>query len=609
MTRLITSFSPLDITEVLQTIVSMLDPASQVAAILVSHRWYNCCSPILWNTISSSDWSLSRFSPRQLYGHALLVRSLEWHSVQPNLQPLYPQSYQLFNDFDNKNSSETSLGGQSDVTARILTLEDAVPEQLSLICLSKIVGRCANLQKLCLNAERDGIHVDTMQAIQSLRFLQSLELYANRVVADQETMKSKMWLLNVQELVRELPQLRRLVLRGTAFCFQTSPETPQVQFDFEENMDQDANQAQPDLVEAVSCVCVTNECTDPNLETMSLQCNTLSLPIQHLSIDTAISENELTLLLQQCPLLESLDLPGGLSWEWSDDFIKHFAESCPRLQAFSVNASYHLAISDEKLSALIRGLPPMRRFGARACQVGDSTLIALEERCPDLQKLDISLAKGHKITKAILYKYLKHTKHLERLEAEAVWISLQDLQVSEAQHDQGEELVENLEGGAGIHHHLQEANVSTVASNTTNQSAGATTCGEWANREKLRHLAIGFTSPDRSTRLCKDMYGLLATLTRLEHLQLSYTCLDLSPEFGFHQLSSLKDLRTLSIETCGYPALTQEDLVWMVTAWPKLERIYVNLPGASKERQFRAWLKEAKREDVVIESRQSMVHF
>ncbi|KAG0006708.1 hypothetical protein BGZ80_005169, partial [Entomortierella chlamydospora] len=90
---------------------------------------------------------------------------------------------------------------------------------------------------------------------------------------------------------------------------------------------------------------------------------------------------------------------------------------------------------------------------------------------------------------------------------------------------------------------------------------------------------------------------LLATLTRLEHLQLSYTCLDLSRESGFHQLSSLKDLRILSIETCGYPALTQEDLVWMVTAWPKLERIYVNMPGASKERQYRVWLKEAKRED------------
>ncbi|KAG0002189.1 hypothetical protein BGZ79_003440 [Entomortierella chlamydospora] len=601
----------MDITEILQTIVSMLDPESQLASILVSRHWYNCCVPILWNKISSTDWSLSRFSPRQLYGHAHLVRSLEWHSVHPNLQPLYPQYDQLFNDVDIKKiPSKSSLGGHSDVTAKTLTTDDNVPEQLSLLCLSKIVGHCANLQKLCLRAERDGIHVDTMQAIQSLMFLQSLELYTNRVVTDQETMKSKMLLLNVQELVKELPQLRRLVVRGTAFCFQTPEETLQGQLDLGENMDQDAGQAQLDVVEAVSCACVTNERTDPIL---SPQCiNTLSLPIQHLSLDTAVSESELTLLLQQCPLLESLDLPGGLAWEWSDDFIKNFAESCPRLQAFSVNASYHLAISDERLSALIRGLPPMRIFGARACQIGDSTLTALEERCPDLQKLDISLAKGHKITKAILYKYLKHAKSLEHLEAEAVWISLQDLQVSEAQ-DQGDELVENLEGGTGFHHHhllLQEAEASSAASNTTsNQSAGATTCSEWASREILQHLAIGFTSPDRSTRLCKEMYSLLATLTRLEHLQLSYTCLDLSRESGFHQLSSLKDLRILSIETCGYPALTQEDLVWMVTAWPKLERIYVNMPGASKERQYRVWLKEAKREDVAIESQQSMVHF
>ncbi|KAF9153799.1 hypothetical protein BGX21_002198 [Mortierella sp. AD011] len=605
MTRITTSLSPLDIAEILQAIVSMLDPKSQLAAILVSCRWYNCCVPILWNTISSTDWSLSRFSPRQLYGHAHLVRSLEWHSVHPNLQPLYPQYDQLFNDVDNKILSISSFGGHSDVTAKTLTTDDTVPEQLSLLCLSKIVGHCVNLQNLCLRAERDGIHVDTMQAIQSLTFLQSLELYTNRVVTDQETMKSKVLLLNVQELVKELPQLRRLVVRGTAFCFQAPEESPQGQLDLGENMDQEASQL--NIVEAVSCACVTNERTDLIL---SPQCiNTPSLPIQQLSLDTAVSEGELTLLLQQCPLLESLDLPAGLAWEWSDDFIKDFAESCPRLQAFSINASYHLAISDERLSALIRGLPPMRRFGARACQIGDFTLAALEERCPDLQKLDISLAKGHRITKAILYKYLKRAKSLEHLEAEAVWISLQDLQVSDAQ-DQGDELVENSGGGAGFHH-LQEAEVSSTTSNNTatDLSVGATTCSEWASREILQHLAIGFTSPDRSTRLCKEMYGLLATLTRLEHLQLSYTCLDLSPSSGFHQLSSLKDLKILSIETCGYSTLTQEDLVWMVTAWPKLERIYVNMPGASKERQFRAWLKEAKREDVVIESQQSMVHF
>ncbi|KAF9989486.1 hypothetical protein BGZ75_006178 [Mortierella antarctica] len=105
------------------------------------------------------------------------------------------------------------------------------------------------------------------------------------------------------------------------------------------------------------------------------------------------------------------------------------------------------------------------------------------------------------------------------------------------------------------------------------------------------------------------MYSLLATLTQLEHLQLSYTCLNVSADSGFHQLKSLTRLRVFSIETCGYSSLSREDLVWMVKAWPKLERIYVNLPGGTKDKQFRAWLKEVGREDVAIESQQAMMYY
>ncbi|KAF9103478.1 hypothetical protein BGX27_010557 [Mortierella sp. AM989] len=620
MTCLISSVSPLDITEVLQTIVSMLDPASQVAATLVSHHWYNCCSPILWSTITNSDWTLPHFSPRQLYGHAHFVRSLEWHSVQTNFQLLYPQLDHLHFDVYNKDITTIILGAQPNAKATISTTEDTFREQPSLVCLSKIVGRCTNLQDLCFHAERDGIHVETIQAIQSLRFLQSLELYANKVVADQESMRSTMWLLSVQDLVNGLPQLKKLVLRGSAFCFQSPPEIPQ---GIESDVDREDHQAQPEteVVEGeVSCAynnaaCSTNERGDeranPNLELLFLKPSLQSLPIEHLSIDTAISESELTLLLQQCPLLESLDLPGGIGWEWSDDFIRSVAESCPYLQAFFINASCYPPVADERLSALIKGLPPMRRFGARACQVGDHTLLALEEKCPELEKLDISLAKGHQLSKAKLYEYLRHAKNLIHLEAEAVWILLQDLQVNEVgqnedqPHEQGEEGAG--QEGAGTHHQEVEATTSTTS--TADQTVGQAPCGGWASQRTLQYLAIGFTSHDRSIHQCSDMYSLLAKLTNLNHLQLSYTCLDFSYESGFHQLASLRELRTFSIETCGYTALKREDLVWMVTAWPKLERIHVNLPGASKERQFQAWLKEANREDVAIKSRQPLVYF
>ncbi|KAF8979359.1 hypothetical protein BGZ46_005524 [Entomortierella lignicola] len=601
MTRLISPYSPFDIIEVLQTVISMLDPKSQVAASLVS-----------------------RHCPRQLYGHARFVHSLEWRSAPTYFEPLYPHLDQIYYDFDDNNnkSADIMLKSLSDTVTKISTAEETVKEQLPLRCLSKIVGRCTNLQKLSLRAERDGIHVDTIQAIQSLCFLQSLELYANRTVADQEataTTKttSKMRLLNVQEIVKDLPQLKELVIRGSAFCLQSpppQPDSPHELLDIKtEDVDQDESQAQVQAqahnnalahTESESCAATHNNnavfLTNDNSETYPNK-GIITFPIQHLSIDTAMTENELILLLQQTPFLECLELPGGLSWEWSDKFIQSFAQSCPHLQEFHINSSSNILTSDERLSALIRGLPPLHSFSARACKVGDLTLIALEEKCPELKRLDISLSKGHLLSKAKLYGYLRHAKNLEHLEAEAVWISVQDLLVvSEEQQDQGgDQMVNEEEGGAGIHQ--QEVQALPVASDTLNITAGAAPlCSGWSNRKTLSHLSIGFSSPDRSTRQCSAIYDLISTLTRLEHLQLSYTCLDLSSSAGFHQLSNLRDLRTFSIETCGYSALTQEDLLWMVTAWPRLERIYVNMPGTSKERQFRAWLKEANREDVAL---------
>ncbi|KAG0257243.1 hypothetical protein BG011_004065 [Mortierella polycephala] len=225
-------------------------------------------------------------------------------------------------------------------------------------------------------------------------------------------------------------------------------------------------------------------------------------------------------------------------------------------------------------------------------------VLDIPECSPDLETLDISLTRGQGLSKVMLYEYLRHAKGLKRLEADGVWILLEDVyRAHGTDKNQSQEYEEEHEQ----RHEPQQQEQLQLP------SPEKPSCHGWASQDTLQYLNIGFTSPDRGTQKCHAMFSLLSSLTSLEHLYLSYTCLNLTPVAGFHQLQALTRLRTFSIETCGYAPLNKEDVLWMAAAWPKIEKIYVNLPGSSKERQLRTWLKEAHREDVVIESQQSMM--
>lgn len=406
--------------------------------------------------------------------------------------------------------------------------------------------------------------------IGSLPYLHSLELYLNNIVfpaleCDNDVVggdtvaRSRVATREVciQELIRPCAQLKHLVLRGTAFKFLLMVTPTQ----------------SDELAKANSAVAFV-------------------LPhIQELTLDIpGLSEPELIYWLHQCPKLESLSLPGGLAWEWSDDFLCTMAETCPHLEAFSINGSSFgsLAMSEERLTALVRAFSTsgqLKTFAARACHIGDSTLQALQEFAPGLEHLDISLTRSPGLLTTGLLSYLCHTgaKNLKCIEADGVWIQSHDLREFYLQQD------------------------------AQDQEPWGWTC-----KDTLERLVIGFSSPDRTTTnpvpttnmpnpieseasrpLSWYMYKHLSTLIQLEQLQLSQTCLDLSPEGGMHQLQSLKQLRTFSIESCGYAALTQDQVRWMAstTHWPRLETIYINPPGASCERQIQSWLTEMGRQD------------
>ncbi|KAI9236250.1 MAG: hypothetical protein BYD32DRAFT_419289 [Podila humilis] len=639
-----------DIPEILQAITSHLDPASLVSCLQVSHHWFLTCAPLLWSQISARDWlhfsagsnnegkwgpapllannnksspspSLSLYKASQpSNSYAKLVRSLEYHAslmrqrhwiaplplsrcrhpvvipaTLPGKSTKDPSGKSLFCQEHNNTPAqqhsvlESALAHAPPSDTCFLRQnkpnESVPPHQQETaqdgqvtLCAAKgmtsILRNCSNIQTLRLHAEcygngEQGMPIETLCMIGSLTYLQSLELYLNNivfpalegdsgVVGGDTVARSRVATREVciQELIRPCAQLKHLVLRGTAFKFLLMV-TP----------------TQSELAKANSAVAFV-------------------LPrIQELTLDIpGLSEPELTCWLHQCPNLESLSLPGGLAWEWSDDFLCTMAETCPHLEAFSINGSSFgsLAMSEERLTALVRAFSTsgqLKTLAARACHFGDSTLQALQEFAPGLEHLDISLTRSPGLSTAGLLSYLCHAgaKNLKCIEADGVWIQSHDLRDFDFQQES----------------HDQEPQ-------------------GWTCKDTLERLVIGFSSPDRTTTnpvptthlpsaieseasrpLSWYMYKHLSTLTRLERLQFSQTCLDLSPEGGIHQLQSLKQLRTFGIESCGYAALTQDQVRWMAstTHWPRLETIYINPPGASCERQIQSWLSEMGRQD------------
>ncbi|OAQ27851.1 hypothetical protein K457DRAFT_20853 [Linnemannia elongata AG-77] len=716
----------MEIPEILQKIVTNLDPKSLVAASLVSHHWHKHITPLIWHTIHPQDWTHSLFRPRTLYAQADLVRDFAWHATtssvyqqavaaralqlmgmetsamgtQVVISPPPSSMMMMMTQFDvreggpflkpplqgqqeEQQRDEKEAGQAADTETRngqvpttsshtTTTTPPPIPvlDQLSLICLTKIVAQCVNLQKLSLHTltspcDRSdysaaisgggggGLHLGMIPVLQSLVLLQSLELYVNRVVVYQDEDKDQSaggggergGLVRVvdrgivvQDLVRPLTRLRKLSLRGTAFIFNTSTTT---------DRDQDKEQK--------------NDKGDDDC-----------FSIRYLTLDTPyISEQELIHLLTHTPALQSLDLPAGLSsWIWSDTFLETLRTYNTNFCEFSINASAQPPIMEDQLVRLVRSgfQKPIRRFGARACMLEEGEIftalldqqasafaVLAEEEGLDpkqvkrerrgLEELDISLAKKvGPLFRERLYDFLRTAKGLKRLEADGVWISTGDLVPSieqqqqqqqqmqqEQEQEQGQD-EEDVEGDAGSIEQQQQDHQPLLQLAQAQAQAQAITPQQlslpqqqqqqqqqpqhpkypgFASSKTLTHLHIGFSHPSRPTSSpsssihLQNMYSLLATLTNLTHLQLSYTCLNLPscPFSGFDQLAALKHLRVFNIETCGYPTLGREDVECMVKeVWPGLERLALNQLGASQERVLRGWLKEFGREDLVVES-------
>ncbi|GJJ74972.1 hypothetical protein EMPS_07330 [Entomortierella parvispora] len=708
--------------ELFALIAPYLDPPSLVSASQVSRCWFTSLTPVLWSTIADSDWILPHFSPRQLYAHGHLVHSLTWDSLQSQPHSLFltrppsllPSSLEQDGDSaaGRKDKEYHDHGTALRKMLRVIPVDSA--SRLSMRCLVHIVGNCAHLQHLKLNfgayngdpeSEEGRIVGGMIQVIRNLRCLQRLELVAHSVLLLPEDKKfnddnseqvagghsnqpdlgctstvSASRGLNVQWLLQDLPNLQSLDLRGSAFWF---------------------DMPSPRLPTASSTETSTRSAT-----TSSATTTKPTFPIRHLSLEPAASvltEEALMFLIEQCPRLTSLDLPGGLAWEISPAFTKHLQTSCPNLDSFSINASsasvrghslipdtadqppldttngtdtptapsstpptqaqavvgasLHVRIipEDDRLASLIRGLTqstevPLRSFGARSCYFGNASLQALEELCPSLEKLDLSLNRASSsafvsnhpaqialatavttvvsqertvLSKDRLVQYLKRAENLKELIAEGVWIDLADLLLPSPPPSEGDE---SQHGGHG--EHGEPVMTAELAQQQQHQHwpVSAPTVEHWACATTLTRLVLGFSAfnqahqahlhsyPSTSSTV---LYTFLSSLRSLQVLKISNTTLtdfqtpntylstsSLPQPSSFHLLSALRDLREFDIETCSYSPsglMNKGTIQWMVgQAWPKLESLQIHRLGVSQERELHGWLKEVGRDRLVV---------
>ncbi|KAG0343524.1 hypothetical protein BG004_005240 [Podila humilis] len=704
-------FSILDL---LEAIVANIDHTPSIVSCLqVSRHWFETCAPLLWRRISSSDWLLClprpissgssssssnptngtaqhccRWSPGSLlatngtkYRH--FVHTLEYntalvHHQRWSVPPATSSSYHSANINYNGNSRKDDVAvtktkvevlnahtSGHEQCGRSKEGELATEEQTSTphmpvltkdgdewlqrdhrfvlpvtTGLSSILCQCSNLLILQLHAETfangdQGIRFETLEAIGSLRYLQDLELYLNNVIYTSSSTvfstfsKIATRQLFIQQIIRPCTQLKRLALRGSAFKFQTLAAT------------QDSSSKHQQYLSSSSSASLVP------FTFSSLQQLSLDIPSGNLS------ELQLTFWLLQCPKLSALALPSGISWVWSNSFLRTMAEHCPRLVSFSISAIAMgaVVVPEDRLTALIQLVfgadcngyrAPLKRFSARACHFGDNTLQALQAYAPHLEHLDMSHSRTRLHTAATavlidsdnpelsipglstsrLLSYLSHSssKNLKSLQADGIWIQHSELkdyvlkrQLRQQQQREGDTFVQDSLG--------------------------------WSCRDSLEHLVVSFSTPDATTstvlaapqpappvlaasndgtnwlELSPPMlpehlpvpphwyiFNHLSTLTRLSHLHITHTFLDLSVatpasqrEGGMYQLQSLKHLKTFSIESCNYPALTQAQTHWMMTMahWPRLDTLIINSPGTSAERMIASWAAELGRQDQV----------
>ncbi|KAF9579885.1 hypothetical protein BGW38_003676 [Lunasporangiospora selenospora] len=551
-------------------------------------------------------------------------------------------------------------------------------QPLSHLSLNAIVAKCTSLQSLVLHCDRDGIGHGIIDAIQSLPVLDTMEIYANRVVkVIEKSCKSgqvceTIGSLDIHALLDAAPNLSSLSLRGSAFSFQQLSE-----------------QRRKPLGETTR--------TDPFYEAISMPSET---KIRRLSLDThSANEQDLLALLSLCADLEVLHLPGGLSWEWSNHFIETLAKSCPRLETFTINASSGRPVSDDRLTALVRGLcklpivpsssadstttlsamegeymstalgsqtpswpskaetaaelaasvqvyRPLKSFGARACHFGDSTLDAIEAYLEDPEEEQNVEGDGASQFSGSFDVGWDEDSEVEVEAAQMHWTMYPS--------GLGQAVEEGGTSGLGESHisGASSSSIAVISTTLPRVQRPVHARAQWGCCDTLTELTIGFTTPDRTTTKSYAIYSLLSGFTNLEHLHLAYTCLSLTTpvaldgsqttataapstssssnlltnkvsdaisfvsttveaqermETGFDRLRTLRRLRTFSIETCAYPTITRADLAWMVAHWPRLERFFINLPGAAKERQFNTWLDQLGRPDVQIQSRQTLL--
>eukprot|EP00899_Mesostigma_viride_P008072 jgi/Mesvir1/17266/Mv07675-RA.1 len=266
------------------------------------------------------------------------------------------------------------------------------------VSMMAIASRCPRLQHLCLHSQRVGDagitaiashcprlrHLDVsctdvgdagITAIaQGCRELRSLNVYCCRSIGDDSFVAIAENCPQLETLKREGCSVRDRGIAAILSCC-----TQLREFFIEINVTDAELRLGPASCHQLQSLALSGQVTEVTAAVLAPHCSQLT----SLSINTKAPDASLGAFAGCCPLLKQLCLG-----KVTDAGMLAVATHFPRLQ--SVNVWGCRGLTDASMTELVTNCPRLRRLVLSASAVGDRTVLAAGQHCPDLRILDLS---------------------------------------------------------------------------------------------------------------------------------------------------------------------------------------------------------------------------
>ncbi|KAG0078045.1 hypothetical protein BGZ93_011183 [Podila epicladia] len=574
---------PLELPEVLYNLVQFLDRKSLVQAALVCRSWSRLFSPMLYQDIRVKDWEYPGFI-NKFCEHLPEVVKLEWKKSRQEAKRRYrmtlnslPSPHDLLDDPDDQAAVDPFLPSMDNMCLTDLA-SILAPEKTRRLRLLVIQGETSLRQFL----------ITILPKIPTLTCLKIEDSFSWQKIAIHE-------ILNTCQSLQSLDCDSSVSLQFNECQSLPYPTNKDGTYSAE---------IAAALVKSPLPSRSTSASLHPELPTQALRVLRLH--------KTSLSDQELLTFVRECPQLEEIylhqesALAGGLpvsttsathQWNWSTEFAAGLSHACPKLVKLHLSPGCFQSLPEDIIQTVLTAFPKLHSLGTPYSKFGDETMQMIidtrtggagldhglsKEGFAYLTSLDITNLKGHRLSSAMLQRFLEACATLVHFWADDI-LHVQDM------------LVDPLRLGA-----KQDSDPSDPF-----------VLRPWACR-RLETLVIGFQAPSGSSpNVDRAIYQQLGQLTQLRRLEILSSRPAFSLSIGLDLLQGLKVLQYYRIakrvsrssffgkdET--HPQM--EELEWVARTWTCLQELILPME-IQIARTIASQLRALGRTDIVVVSK------